>query len=77
MFSLIFSLLGDIFTDTLTVDGKWSRMNLIMFTSWMFVIISASLYFIFSGFHFEVWFTFVAVAVTGKLVNAKAKKIEK
>lgn len=77
MFSLIGAWLADVFTDTLTVDGKWSRMNLIMFTSWMFVIISASLYFIFSGFHFEVWIVFVTVAVTGKLVNAKAKKMER
>lgn len=75
--NIVFSLFGDIFTDTLTKDGKWSRMNLIMFSAWIFVIISAALYFAFSGFHFEVWLTFVGVALSGKLIDAKTKQMNK
>lgn len=77
----ISSLISEVANDTLKkeVNGKreWDRMKLTMFSAWVFVLISASLYFIMTGFHLEVWLTFVGVAMGSKIIDAQAKRIEK
>jgi len=70
-------LIADIAVDTLMRDGKWSRTSLTMFTAWLFVILIAVIDYIWTGFHFEVWCTMVAVAVGVKVTDAWSKKIQK
>jgi hypothetical protein len=77
----ILRLSKEIPNDTLKkeVNGvrEWDRMKLTMFSAWVFVLVSASAYFIMSGFQFEVLITFVCVAMGSKIIDAQAKKIEK
>lgn len=77
----IYMLIIEIANDTLKKDVngklKWDRMKLTMFSAWCFVLISSMMYFIVSGFKFEVWITFVGVAMGSKLIDAQAKKLEK
>jgi hypothetical protein len=81
MFKLIASLISEIADHTLRKDvngfREWDRMKLTMFTAWLFALISATIYFIIDGFHFEVWLTFVGVALGSKLIDAQSKKISK
>jgi hypothetical protein len=73
----IVSLLSEVAHDTLTKDGKWSRTSLTMFTAWILAVIFAAYDLIHNGFHFEVFLTFVGVALGSKIVDAQSKKIEK
>lgn len=77
MFSFVFWLLGDIATDTLQKDGKWSRTSLTMFVSFMIACGFAIYDLVTNGFHFEVFLTFMGVALGSKLVDAQSKKLEK
>jgi hypothetical protein len=73
----IVSLLSEVAHDTLTKDGKWSRTSLTMLTAWGFAIFLAAYDLYNNGFHFEVFLTFVGVALGSKIVDAQSKKIEK
>ena len=73
----IASLLMDIAHDTLTKEGKWSRTSLTMFTAWLCAIVFAVYDLINNGFHFEVFLTFVGVALGSKIVHAQSKKLTK
>lgn len=59
-----------------TPDGRWSRMSIIITSAWLAVIVLAILDFCKEGFRYDVWITFVGVAVGTKLVDAQAKKVE-
>ena len=74
---MIVSLLSEIAHDTLTKDGKWSRTSLTMFVSFMMACGFAVYDLVNNGFHFEVFLTFMGVALGSKLVDAQSKKIEK
>jgi len=70
------NLLKSIFFDTLKKDGKFSRTSLTMFTAWLLSIYMA-LYDLYKhGFKFEVFFTFVSVAVGVKIADSYGKKIQ-
>ena len=73
----IVSLLSEIAHDTLTKEGKWSRTSLTMFTAWICAIVFALYDLINNGFHFEVFLTFVGVALGSKIVDAQSKKLTK
>jgi hypothetical protein len=76
MFSIVFSLLGDIFTDTLTKEGKWSRMNIMMFICFNTAILMAWVDFIQHGLRLDVWVIIISLAYSTKLIDAKAKKMQ-
>jgi hypothetical protein len=77
MFSLIFSFLGDVFTDTLTKEGKWSRMNIMMFICFNTAILMAWVDFIQHGLRLDVWVIIISLAYSTKLIDAKVKQIQK
>jgi hypothetical protein len=72
----IVSLVADIANDTLKKDGKWSRTSLTMFSAWLCAIVFALYDLNKNGFHFEVFLTFVGVALGSKLVDAQSKRLE-
>lgn len=74
--SLILSFLADVFTDTLTKEGKWSRMNIMMFICFNTAILMAWIDFIQHGLRLDVWIVIISLAYTTKLIDAKAKKIQ-
>lgn len=76
MFSLIGSWLADVFTDTLTKDGKWSRMNIMMFICFNTAILMAWFDFIQHGLRLDVWIIIISLAYSTKLIDAKAKKMQ-
>jgi hypothetical protein len=76
MFSLIFGFLGDVFTDTLTKEGKWSRMNIMMFICFNTAILMAWVDFIQHGLRLDVWIIIISLAYSTKLIDAKAKKMQ-
>lgn len=73
----IVALISEIANDTLKRDNMWSRTSLTMFTAWLWVIIIATVDYIKTGFHFEVWCTMVAVALGVKVTDAWSKKLNK
>jgi hypothetical protein len=77
MFSIVFSLLGDIFTDTLTKEGKWSRMNIMMFICFNTAILMAWVDFFQHGLRLDVWVVIISLAYSTKLIDAKVKQIQK
>jgi hypothetical protein len=76
MFSLIFSWIADVFTDTLTKEGKWSRMNIMMFICFNTAILMAWVDFIQHGLRLDVWVIIISLAYSTKLIDAKAKKMQ-
>lgn len=69
--------ISDIFHDTLTRDGKWSRTSLTMFSAWIVVLLMALIDFFNRGLQFDVWVTLVVVATGIKITDAWSKKIIK
>lgn len=76
MFSFLISALSEIFVDTLTKDGKWSRMNIMMFICFNSAIAMALVDFFQNGLRFEVWIIIISLAYSTKLIDAKAKKMQ-
>jgi hypothetical protein len=76
MFSLIFGLLGDIFTDTLTKEGKWSRMNIMMFICFNTAILMALVDFFMHGLRLDVWVIIISLAYSTKLIDAKVTQMK-
>jgi hypothetical protein len=66
-----------IVNDTLKKDGKWSRTSLTMGTAWGIAVFFAFYDLRNNGFHFEVFLTFVGVALGSKIVDAQTKRLEK
>jgi hypothetical protein len=69
-----------IIRDTLkkkTEEGtfRWSRTSLTMFTAWIVSISMATFDFFKSGFKYEVFVTFVAVAISSKASDALANRL--
>lgn len=77
MFVLIASFISDVLHDTLTVDGKWSRTSLTMFTAWASALTICFADFFMHGFKYDVWVTLVVVATGIKITDAWSKKIIK
>jgi hypothetical protein len=75
-------LLNQIAIDTLMKkdeDGvmRWSRTSLTMFTAMFFTVLFATIDFAMNGLRFDVWATFVAMAMGVKVTDAWSKKLGK
>lgn len=77
MLNIVLSALSEILYDTLTIDGKWSRTSLTMFTAWIVVLFMALFDFCFNGLKYDVWVTLVVVATGIKITDAWSKRIKK
>lgn len=56
-------------------EYKWSRTSLTMFTAWILAIYMALYDMYKHGFNFEVFVTFVGVALGAKVTDAWSKKL--
>lgn len=65
----------EIFDDTLKKNGKWSRMSMMMITSWNVVLIMAIVDFFHNGLRLEVWFALLGFSASNKYINAHAERI--
>jgi hypothetical protein len=70
-------MIKDIIYDTLKKDGKWSRTSLTMFTAWLIACWLAISDYLFNGFKYEVFVTFVGVALGSKLTDSIGTRISK
>lgn len=72
------NLINQLVNHTLkTEQGRFSRMSIIIVSSWMLALYMAIYDFCVNGFRLDVWMTLVGIAVGTKLVDAHAKKVVK
>jgi len=62
-----------IINDTLKVNGKWSKTNLTMFTSYLIAIYMSIFDLYKNGFNFEVFCVFIALATGMKYFDSIKK----
>ena len=77
MFNLVLSAISEIFVDTLTKNGKWSRMSIMMFICFNCAIVMAIIDFCFHGLRFDVWALILSLAYSTKIIDSYSNKIGK
>jgi hypothetical protein len=73
---LIFSWVSEVATDTLKMDGKWSKVAIITASAWFVVLWAFTYDEIHNGFNETAWMFLGSVAVGNKWVNALSKKAD-
>jgi hypothetical protein len=74
---LLFRKMKRILSDTLKVDGRYSRTSLTMFTAFSLAVWMCFIDFSFNGLRYDVWVTLMGVALGSKITDSLTKKIHK